>query len=148
MSRIDRFLLSENWCQQWGIARTISYHCPLILKEGEDDWGPRPFRVLDCWFDHPDFVNFVKEKWSSKIVNGKACFVLKEKLKSLKSDLKEWNRVVFGNLDRNVEATTEALNKLDLEAETRPLSIEESLIHQKSRFKWLRKGDSNSSFFP
>lgn len=64
MSRIDRFLLSDTWIQkfsnlvQWGAKRTVSDQCPLILKGGELDWGPKPFRVLHCWNEHPEFISF------------------------------------------------------------------------------------------
>jgi exonuclease III len=39
MSRIDRFLVSEDWLNDWGVCslwvlpRDISDHCPLILKK-------------------------------------------------------------------------------------------------------------------
>lgn len=49
MSRIDRVLVSEEWTQMWGpsslwvLPRDVSDHCPLLLKIGGWDWGPRPF---------------------------------------------------------------------------------------------------------
>lgn len=44
-SRIDRFLLSPEWLvtyklKLWGLPRTISDHCPLLLMEDGRDWGP------------------------------------------------------------------------------------------------------------
>lgn len=155
MSRKDRFLLSEGWHHHWGnllqwaCKRSVSDHCPLILKEGESDWGPKPFRVLDCWFDHPEFSNFVKEKWNSMSISGRACFVLKEKLKSLKADLKEWNKSVFGSLDRSIEATVEELNLLDLEAENRELSlVEEERRKVLTTIMWRQKKIEGESFAP
>lgn len=108
MCRIDRFFLLEEWMQIWGnltqhtSPRFVSDHCPLILKQSDADWGPRPFRVMDCWHEHPDFAKFVKNTWESMKIEGLAGFGLKEKLKKLKSALKEWNKVVFGNLDQNI----------------------------------------------
>lgn len=95
----------QNWgnLSQWAVARTVSDHCPLILKELGVDWGPKPFRVLDCWHDHPDFSHFVRSTWESLQISGWAGFTLKEKLKQLKIALKEWNNTVFGNLDVNIE---------------------------------------------
>ncbi|GAU16303.1 hypothetical protein TSUD_299350 [Trifolium subterraneum] len=54
MSRLDRFQLSEDWCLTWpnckqeARMRGVSDHCPLILSANEDDWGPRPSRMLKC----------------------------------------------------------------------------------------------------
>ncbi|GAU20542.1 hypothetical protein TSUD_131000 [Trifolium subterraneum] len=54
MSRLDRFLLSEEWCLAWpnckqmASLRGLSDHCSLVLSANEDDWGPRPLRMLKC----------------------------------------------------------------------------------------------------
>jgi len=54
MSRIDRFLLSENWCLNWPnciyIAQLqgLSDHFALVLSADEQNWGPKPFRMLKC----------------------------------------------------------------------------------------------------
>ncbi|GLU11324.1 hypothetical protein SLE2022_280790 [Rubroshorea leprosula] len=78
MSRLDRFLMTEEmyslgceWVQQ-GMKRTISDHCAVILKTRNADWGPRPFRVLDAWQQHPDFKNAVEGKWQGMEVEGYA----------------------------------------------------------------------------
>ncbi|GAU28487.1 hypothetical protein TSUD_294900 [Trifolium subterraneum] len=48
MIRIDRFLLSEDWCLVWpncvqhAQLRGLSDHCPLSLLVDEENWGPRP----------------------------------------------------------------------------------------------------------
>jgi len=54
MSRIDRFLLSEEWFLRWpnslqiALIRGISDHCPLQLSMDEENWGRRPTRMLKC----------------------------------------------------------------------------------------------------
>ena len=61
MSRIDRFLLSEEWCLQWpncfqvALLRGLSDHCSLQLSVDEENWGPRPSRMLKCWQDMPRY---------------------------------------------------------------------------------------------
>ncbi|PNX71795.1 cysteine-rich receptor-like protein kinase, partial [Trifolium pratense] len=46
MSRLDRFLLSGEWCLTWpnctrvSRMRGLSDHCPLVLATDEEDWGP------------------------------------------------------------------------------------------------------------
>lgn len=55
MSRLDRFLLSEEWqnewpeLSQWGLKRSVSDHCAVMLKEREVNWGLKPFRMMKCW---------------------------------------------------------------------------------------------------
>ncbi|GAU27940.1 hypothetical protein TSUD_146550 [Trifolium subterraneum] len=92
MSRLDRFLLSEEWCLTWPYCkqearlRGVSDHCPLILSANEEDWGPRPSRMLKCWNLVPGYNKFVRDKWNSFQVNGWGGFVLKEKFKMIKGE--------------------------------------------------------------
>ncbi|PNX62937.1 cysteine-rich receptor-like protein kinase, partial [Trifolium pratense] len=39
--------------------RGLSDHCPLVLSANEEDWGPRPSRMLKCWKDVPGYHSFV-----------------------------------------------------------------------------------------
>lgn len=97
MSRLGRFLLSEEWIQLWGepvqwvLNRDVSDHCPIILKNGTQDWGPKPFRFNNCWLEHPNFKEMVVGSLGELRVEGWMAYVLKEKLKFLKSVLKSWN---------------------------------------------------------
>lgn len=171
-SRIDRILFCENWLREWGtqiqlaLDRNVSDHCPIVLKQPEEDWGAKPFRVLDCWTEHPDFKSYVTDAWNSISVAGWASYRMKEKLKQLKLKLKEWNTNVFGVVDNNINRIEIALNDIDKEAEKRTLSADEiverrnlttelwrqkkrkqSVLYQKSRFQWLKLGETNSGFF-
>ncbi|KAJ9549874.1 hypothetical protein OSB04_022417 [Centaurea solstitialis] len=53
MSKLDRFLVSSNFFNQWkdatvyALPRTISDHCPILLKVGKLDYGPNPFKIFD-----------------------------------------------------------------------------------------------------
>jgi hypothetical protein len=95
MSMIDHFLLSEDWWLQWpnciqvALLRSLSDHCPLQLSVDEENWGPRPVRMLKCWQDMAGYHQFVKDKWNSFQIEGWGGFVLREKLKLIKVALKE-----------------------------------------------------------
>lgn len=75
-SRLDRCLMNEAWLSNWpdiiqrGLNQSISDHCPLSLEVYDKDWGPKPFRSLDAWFSHPNFRNFVAERWNSYANSG------------------------------------------------------------------------------
>jgi len=71
-----------------------------VLKSNVVDWSPKPFRFLDIWQEDKEFENFIKSKWESYVVQGNEIIVLKEKLKMLKSDLKGWNKDVFGHTEK------------------------------------------------
>lgn len=99
MSRIDRFLLSEEWCLQQtncvqvALLRGLSDHCSLQLFVDEKNWGPRPSRMLKCWQDMSGYKKIVCDKWKSFQIDGWDCYVLKEKLKLIKLVLKEFLKI-------------------------------------------------------
>lgn len=68
MSRLDRFLISEEWLNtwgnlsQWGLKRSVLDHCPVVLKEKEINWGPKPFRMLNYWEKLEGYEEFVKNE--------------------------------------------------------------------------------------
>ncbi|CAL5362149.1 unnamed protein product [Camellia sinensis] len=67
-SRIDRFLLEFEWLEvfrlkQWGLPRSVSDHCPLLLMGDARNWGPRPFRFINVWLLHSNFKVMVNKSW-------------------------------------------------------------------------------------
>lgn len=123
MSRLDRFLMSpdmwsmyNNWIQS-GIRRSVSDHCAITLAAGVVDWGPKPFRSLDVWLEHLGFTNFVEAQWSSLQIDGWAAFRCKTKLQRLKQWLREWNRDVFGNINKEIELAAQKVDGIDLKGE-------------------------------
>ncbi|XP_058762006.1 uncharacterized protein LOC131635401 [Vicia villosa] len=119
MSRIDRFLLSDSLILEWGISgqridnRDVSDHCPIWLISDFSDWGPKPFRVNDCWFEDSSFLPFVEKVWRSIKVEGRSDFILKEKLRILKSSLRIWNEEQFGKFDLDIREGIQKINLAD-----------------------------------
>lgn len=118
-----------------------------------------------CWEDLEGYEKFVKTEWNGMRVDGWEGYVLKEKLKGIKTKLKEWNKEHCGNLEEQVNLAKEEVARLDLKSEVGGLCLEEleerrlclqkiyklssmkcSLLWQQSRNKWLR-GDANTKFF-
>ncbi|XP_057447160.1 uncharacterized protein LOC130738983 [Lotus japonicus] len=172
MSRIDRVLISARWYDCWpgskleALNRDVSDHCPILLRSSIINWGPKPFRVLNFWFEDPGFKRFVEENWKGFQINGCGAFVLKEKLKLLKLKLQQWNNEVFGDINKRYLEIVEEMNNLDQKAEEVMLDenelairkslggdfwkvahMKESLLRQKSRIMWVKDGDANTKFF-
>ena len=93
-SRLDRFLVSQNWLSLWPescqtvLQRNLSNHCPSILQTNMVDWGPKPFRVFDWWLQQKRYQKMVREAWKKDQQGGWGGIALKNKLKNLKSVIK------------------------------------------------------------
>ncbi|XP_058725811.1 uncharacterized protein LOC131597115 [Vicia villosa] len=76
MSRLDKFLLSDNFIVDWKVEgqtiveRDVSDHAPIWIKDNKRNWGPKPFRFNNMWFDHEKFFMFVEGEWRKIRVKG------------------------------------------------------------------------------
>ncbi|GKV29665.1 hypothetical protein SLEP1_g38570 [Rubroshorea leprosula] len=120
MSHLDRFLINEEWLvtweglKQWGLKRSISDHCPMLLKNEVKNWGPKPFCFFDAWLRHPKFKDKVAEAWRTKEIQGSGDFILKEKLKRTKVFLKKWSTEHNSELNKTIEECKEVILQIDV----------------------------------
>ena len=94
--------------------RGLSDHCLIQLSTDEENWGPRPVRLLKCWETFSGYNEFVREKWSSFQVDDWGGFVLKEKLKLLKATLKEWHQNHSKNLPAKILSLKDRIANIEL----------------------------------
>ena len=101
-SRIDRFLISEDWkvhfqgAIQVVLAKSVSDHSPILLDGGGMRRRPTPFRFENMWLKEDGFKEVLRQWWEGIQVSGSTSFILTEKLKALKPLLRSWNKEVFG----------------------------------------------------
>ncbi|KAL8477710.1 hypothetical protein ACS0TY_029852 [Phlomoides rotata] len=171
-TKLDRILVNEEWNTTWPNQilkegrRTISDHRPIYLEEEQKNWGPKPFKLFNWWLKKKSFSDLVESKWGEYEVRGWAAFKLKEKLKFLKADIKQWSQTQRGNLETNITHMTEEIQKLDAIDDTLGLDEEEindrnllmknlsvamnrqeAELIQKAKIRWAKDGDANSALF-
>ncbi|GJY58781.1 RNA-directed DNA polymerase, eukaryota [Tanacetum coccineum] len=72
-SKLDRFLLNDRFNNLWdnlsvvALDRKLFDHCPIVLKDVELDFRPKPFHVFNVWLDDTDFNQVVEEAWKKDV---------------------------------------------------------------------------------
>ena len=151
---------------QQRLPRLLSDHFPIVLEGGSFQRGRKPFRFENMWLKDEGFVERVRSWWESYNVLGASSFVLTNKLKLLKNDLKKRNVEVFGNVEDQVRKLWKELSDLEMIEDSRALLQEERLElerfrgelekvtlmeeicwRRKSRVICIREGDRNTRFF-
>ena len=172
MSCIDRTLVSVDWVDHFGnvsqmvLLRVISDHCPLLVEASGVGLGRCAFKFENMWLKVEGFVKRVKQWWEGYSFMGSPSFVLAQKLKALKEDLKKWNKEEFGDLAFRKKCLLAKLLGLDVKEELLGLlnveqsyctqvkgdiatlaALEETFWRQKSRAQYVKEGDNNTRFF-
>jgi hypothetical protein len=134
----------------------------FVYSQANVNSDPKQFKFINFWTDHPKFMQLVSTVWSQEI-HGFPMFSLYQKLKSLKAELKKFNKDLFGGLSVRVQKARDDLERrlllcpghsilLQLEKEKNHCfmslsNAEESFMKQKSRNNWLNLGDQNTALF-
>ena len=118
-SRLDRFLCSNDWLIKYpsmilsGLCKSFSDHNPLWLRmEGCNNWGPKPCRCFDAWFQHPHFKSFIVDEWRNI-----PQVPLHTKKKLLKAPLRSWRRQNFDQMENKISDLEMVIHELETKGE-------------------------------
>lgn len=168
--KIDRVMVNAAWLTNFSaslayfLPRGVSDHNPAAVNIGSSVHRlKKPFQMFNHLIEHPDFLDSVKEAWGENVV-GDPWWILTNKLKRVKHSMLQLNKNV-GNLHLRVSDTRNKLTVFQANLPSSPsldqlvneakliddynaaLKEEESLLCQKSRIKWLDRGDGNNRYF-
>jgi hypothetical protein len=120
---------------------------------------------MQMWSHHADCKSIISRVWNSNII-GCPMYILSEKLKLLKLELKTWNKNIFGNVHDHVSLAVKKLDSIQEEINVRgcldelfdqekqanidlenALNMEELYWRDKARTKWHCDGDRNTAYF-
>ncbi|GJS75872.1 transposon TX1 [Tanacetum coccineum] len=110
------------------LDRKLSDHCPIVLKDIDLDFGPKPFRVFDVWLEESDIDQVVLRAWGMNVKSSRPDCVFRDKLKNVEAELKKWSKDRFGSSKEKIEEYRKEAMKWELEAENRSLNEEEMSI--------------------
>ncbi|XP_073016672.1 uncharacterized protein [Primulina eburnea] len=168
--RLDRFMFTTGWTEffpfnrQTILPRITSDNFPVVLEKIK--WGPTAFRFENVWVREKNFKSSASIWWDRAAVRGWEGYKFMMKLKSVKMEIKRWNKEVYGMVDMRMGELRRKISVLD-ELESDGLGSEEvanerkenkmqledlicrqNRIHyQKSKIKWVKEGDQNTKFF-
>ena len=107
------------------LPRVISDHCLILVESGVVGRGRGAFKFENMWLKVEGFVEKVQQWWNGYCFMGSPSFVLAQKLKALKEDLKKWNKEVFGDLAFKKKSLLSELLGLDAKEDILGLSHED-----------------------
>ncbi|XP_050211808.1 uncharacterized protein LOC126661967 [Mercurialis annua] len=129
------------------------------------DWGPKPFKSINAWWNYSHFYSLVDSSWAI-ISENTAKGSLVAKLKELRSVIRIWNKTHFGDLNTKLGDVQKSINDMDSTADSWPLvdleltqlsslHVEfdkvskqlDSLCLQKSRLNWNQFGERNTKYY-
>lgn len=116
--RLDRGICNDDWLEFWSssscctLTRNQSDHFPLLLdfKNGSS-LIHSSFIFQSMWIDHVDCGSLIEEVWAKPVL-GCHMFVLAQKLRNLKDELRIWNKNIFGNVHHKVIIAQESLDSI------------------------------------
>jgi hypothetical protein len=170
--KLDRVLCTADWeaiyleCFLQSQAIEISDHCPLVLNLYEGVKSFRHFHFENSWSKLLGFLETVTTSWSQPVEASCPLEQVSLKLKRLTRALQSFGHKKVGHVKLQLGIAREILHRLEIAQDLRQLTLEEdwlrceakqlcltlaslerSIARSRSRIRFLKDGDANTSLF-
>jgi hypothetical protein len=170
--KLDHLFCTACWeqlyldCIRRSNATRLSDHCSLILSLKEDFKGKSRFHFESFWTKIADFLDVVADSWVQPVQTSCPLKRISLKLRRLARSLQSWGHKNAGNVKSQLALAKEILHRLEMAQDSRLLSFEElwllrrlkqhclalasldrTAARLRSRVRYLKEGDANTSFF-
>jgi hypothetical protein len=108
-------------------VRLCSNHFPIVLECDNIQHRKCPFQFKNMWLKVRGFEVKVKLWWDLYQFSGTPSYILDNKLKARKLDLKKWNESKFRNISTDKKKLVNDMLELDLVVDRRPLVAKEKV---------------------
>lgn len=164
--KLDRVVV--NWAWRFNFQHAIalalpiisSDHAPVILQPVPKASSGYSFKYEAIWEEHNDCDNVIRQGWNSNKENISNYEGLIDRTKTCKRTLQNWHQKNFKRADVEIAKHKVRLTELQnggradwreikrVQDQIEKLWKQEQIFWgQRSRLKWLKWGDRNSSFF-
>ncbi|XP_071728880.1 uncharacterized protein [Rutidosis leptorrhynchoides] len=109
-SKLDRFFATDNFINLWcdlsimALKRKDSDHCSIMLRDKVVDFGPKPFKIFDEWYNKEGVMEVIDSAWSLSVKGTRVDCNFHDKLKNVKFALRDWSKNEFGSLDSEINS--------------------------------------------
>ncbi|XP_071726764.1 uncharacterized protein [Rutidosis leptorrhynchoides] len=109
LRKLYRFLVSDQFLSMWedismmALERNLSDHCPIVMRDKNEDFGPKPLKFFDMWMEFKEMEPLIVEAWNKKVVGQRMDCVFRDKLKNVKEALRKWSKFKFRPIDFEIE---------------------------------------------
>ncbi|XP_026419800.1 uncharacterized protein LOC113315756 [Papaver somniferum] len=105
--RLDRALVNNLWINNYTatylehLVPIASDHSPIILNTISTFNQQSPFKLYKCWFQIPSCSTTINQIWNHHFL-GSPLYQFSSKLKYIKTELQQWKKLHFGNIEANL----------------------------------------------